>query len=103
MVEQTGSVYVECERGYLHSSVYSDVIVRDPVSFEPCDFNEPGILQVLSVIPTSYPGHSLLTEDEGIIFGEDDCLCGRRGKYFTVFGRMKGAEARGCSDTRQIL
>ena len=103
MVEQTGSVYVECERGHLHSSVYSDVIVRDPVSFEPCDFNEPGILQVLSVIPTSYPGHSLLTEDEGIIFGEDDCLCGRRGKYFTVFGRMKGAEARGCSDTRQIL
>ena len=102
MVEQTGSIYVECEHGYLHSSIYSDVIVRDPVTLVPCDFNQPGIIQVLSVIPTSYPGHSLLTEDEGVIFGEDDCLCGRNGKYFTVFGRMKGAEARGCSDTRKV-
>jgi hypothetical protein len=37
-----------------------------------------------------------------MLIGEDDCKCGRNGKYFTVFGRMKGAEARGCSDTRQV-
>jgi len=41
----------------------------------------------------------ILSEDEGIILGEDDCKCGRCGKYFKVIGRLKQAEQRGCSDT----
>ncbi len=99
MVEQTGCIYMECERGYLHSSIFSDVITRRSGDFSLCDIGEKGIVQVVSTIPESYPGHSLLTEDEGIIVGEDDCPCGRKGKYFTVVGRVKSAELRGCSDT----
>jgi hypothetical protein len=53
---------------------------------------------VVSVLPGSYPGHALLTEDEGVVLGEDDCPCGRLGKYFKVLGRIKSAELRGCSD-----
>lgn len=99
MVEQTGCVYMQCEQGHLHASIFSDVIVRRPLDFGVCGVGEPGILQVLSTIPESYPGHSLLTEDEGVLLGEDDCLCGRKGKYFKVTGRLKNAELRGCSDT----
>ena len=44
-------------------------------------------------------GHSLLTEDLGVLLGEDDCPCGRKGKYFKVTGRVPRAEVRGCSDT----
>lgn len=54
---------------------------------------------MVSTIPESYPSHSLLTEDEGSIIGVDDCLCGRKGKYFKINGRLKNAEIRGCSDT----
>lgn len=99
MVEQTGCIYMECEQGHLHASIFSDVITRRPSDFSPCDKGERGIIQVVSVLPESYPGHSLLTEDEGIILGEDDCSCGRKGKYFQVLGRLKNAELRGCSDT----
>ncbi len=99
MVEQTGCIYMQCECGHLHASVFSDVIVRDPVDFSECCLGEKGIIQVVSSIPESYPGHSLLTEDEGIILGIDDCPCGRKGKYFQVVGRLKEAEIRGCSDT----
>ena len=99
MVEQTGCVYMECECGYLHASVFSDVIPRRPIDFSECDIGEKGILQVVSTIPESYPGHSLLTEDEGVVEGVDDCPCGRKGKYFRVVGRLKDAEIRGCSDT----
>lgn len=99
MVEQTGSVYMQCEHGHLHASVFSDVIIRDEQTLKACGCNEKGIIQVLSVIPESYPGHSLLTEDEGMLLGEDDCPCGRKGKYFKIFGRLKNAEIRGCSDT----
>ena len=99
MVEQTGCIYMQCERGCLHASVFSDVLIRRPLDFGVCAAGEPGIIQVLSSIPESYPGHSLLTEDEGVLLGEDDCPCGRKGKYFKVTGRLKNAELRGCSDT----
>ena len=99
MVEQTGCIYMECERGHLHASIFSDVITRRAIDFEPCEIGETGIIQVVSMLPESYPGHSLLTEDEGVILGEDDCPCGRKGKYFKVAGRLKNAEIRGCSDT----
>jgi len=98
MVEQTGSIYLECEKGYLHTSIYSDVIIRKN-NFSICDTNEPGIIQVMSLLPTSYPGHCILTEDLGMLHGEDNCSCGRKGKYFSVIGRIKSAEVRGCSDT----
>ena len=99
MVEQTGCIYVECEEGHFHASTYSDVLVRDPSDWSVCPNGKEGIVQVLSGIPESYPGHSLLTEDRGIVFGEDDCPCGRKGKYFDILGRVKEAEIRGCSDT----
>lgn len=99
MVEQTGAIYAECECGHLHASIYSDVVIRDYRDFSPLPIGERGIVQVVSVLPRSYPGHSLLTEDEGVILGEDDCPCGRKGKYIRILGRMKSAELRGCSDT----
>ena len=99
MVEQTGCVYMECEYGHLHASVFSDVIIRNTKDFSLAPIGEKGIIQVVSLLPESYPGHSLLTEDEGIILGEDDCPCGRKGKYFKILGRIKNAEIRGCSDT----
>lgn len=99
MVEQTGCIYMECECGHLHASNFSDVIIRRPLDFSEASIGETGIIQVVSTIPESYPGHSLLTEDEGSILGEDDCPCGRKGKYFKINGRLKNAEIRGCSDT----
>lgn len=99
MAEQTGCIYAECEYGNLHASIYSDVIIRRYSDFSPCDYGEKGYIQVLSALPKSYPGHSILTEDEGVIVGEDDCPCGRKGKYIKIFGRVKNAEIRGCSDT----
>lgn len=99
MVEQTGSIFMECECGRLHASNYSDVIIRNPDDFSVCGVGETGIVQLVSLLPESYPGHSILTEDIGELIGEDDCPCGRHGKTFVIHGRIKNAEIRGCSDT----
>ncbi|RKJ31819.1 acyl-protein synthetase, partial [Butyricicoccus sp. 1XD8-22] len=101
MVEQVGSIFVECSEGHLHTPSYADVIIRNPITFEPVSIGEQGLIQVISELPTSYPGHSLLTEDLGTIIGEDDCPSGWKGKYFTVSGRLPKSELRGCSDTFQ--
>ena len=99
MVEQTGSIFMECEHGQLHASAYSDIVIRNPLDFSVLKPGEPGLIQLLSIIPHSYPGHSILSEDIGEAGGIDDCPCGRRGKYFKVHGRIQNAEVRGCSDT----
>lgn len=99
MVEQTGSIFMECECGRLHASIFSDIIIRRHTDFSICDIGEKGLIQLVSLLPKSYPGHSLLTEDIGELIGEDDCPCGRLGKTFKIHGRIKNAEVRGCSDT----
>lgn len=99
MVEQTGSIFMECEYGYLHAPVYADILIRRPYDFSVAENGEIGLIQVFSLLPKSYPGHSLLTEDEGFVCGVDNCKCGKLGKYFKIIGRIKSAEIRGCSDT----
>jgi phenylacetate-coenzyme A ligase PaaK-like adenylate-forming protein len=99
MVEQVGSIFVECKEGFLHTPIFSDIIVRDKISLKPLPFGKEGVVEVVSILPQSYPGHILLTEDIGVVFGEDDCPCGRKGRYFKIRGRLPKAELRGCSDT----
>lgn len=102
MVEQTGSLFFECVYGHLHSSSYNDLIVRSPFSFEPMPDGQTGLVQVLSILPQSYPGHSILTEDEGVVLGNGNCKCGLPGKFFNIHGRVERAEVRGCSDTHEV-
>ena len=99
MVEQTGSIYLECEKNYFHVSEFSDLIIRNLKTLDIQKKDNPGLIQTISLIPKSYPGHSILTEDIGVIRGEDDCECGRKGKYFEFMGRIPKAELRGCSNT----
>lgn len=99
MVEQVGSIFMACEAGHLHAPVYADIIVRDPVTLAPLPAGRRGLIELLSIVPGSYPGHVILSEDEGAWLGVDDCPCGRKGRYFKVLGRTVRAEPRGCSDT----
>lgn len=100
LVEQAGSVFIESKKcGYFHTSVYSDIFIRDK-KFNVLKNKKKGLIQLISLLPTSYPGHNILTEDIGEIIGEDNCKCGLKGKYFLVHGRTKEAEIRGCSDIR---
>ena len=100
LVEQTGSIFIESKKcGFFHTSVFSDIFIRDN-KFNILKNKKKGLIQLLSLLPTSYPGHNILTEDIGEIIGEDNCRCGLSGKYFLVHGRAKEAEVRGCSDIR---
>lgn len=98
LVEQTGSIFIECKvSGNFVPSVFSDVLIRDK-KLNLAKKGEKGLVQLLSLLPTSYPGHNILTEDIGKIVSEGNCKCGLQGKHFKLYGRAKEAEVRGCSD-----
>ena len=97
LVEQIGSIFFECKCGYLVASNYSDIIIRDE-NLNICKEGETGLVQLLSLLPTSYPGHSILTEDIGEIVSDHKCKCYGYGARFLIHGRLQNAELRGCSN-----
>ncbi|GAA4943191.1 acyl-protein synthetase [Actinoplanes utahensis] len=98
MVEQIGTIFLEGpDGGALYCPDFADVIIRDPETWAELPPGKPGLIEVISTLPTSYPGHVLLTEDLGVVHGIDDGAW--PGKRFSVLGRLPRAEARGCSDT----
>jgi len=98
MVENVGVIYPDCEQGNKHVPAFAEVIVRDPLTFAPVKAGERGLIQVCSVLPTSFPGFLLLTEDMAEVIDEDNCPCGRRGMSFRFAGRVPKAEVRGCGN-----
>ncbi|KOA20364.1 acyl-protein synthetase, LuxE [Clostridium homopropionicum DSM 5847] len=99
MVEQVGVVFLDCECGHKHIANFADVIIRDLESLEEVKPGGTGIIQVMSILGSSYPSQAILTEDIGELIGIDDCPCGRKGKYFKFKARVEKAEVRGCGDT----
>ncbi|GAA2312035.1 acyl-protein synthetase [Nonomuraea roseoviolacea subsp. roseoviolacea] len=98
MVEQIGTIFLEGPEGDgLYCPDFADVVIRDPETWQEAPPGVPGLIEVVSTLPTSYPGHVLLTEDLGVVHGVDDGTW--PGKRFSVLGRLPHAEARGCSDT----
>jgi phenylacetate-coenzyme A ligase PaaK-like adenylate-forming protein len=98
MVENVGVIYPDCNHGNKHVPAFAEVIVRHPLTLEPVEVGERGLIQVCSVLPTSFPGFLLLTEDMAEVIGHDDCPCGRRGMSFRFAGRAPKAEVRGCGN-----
>ena len=99
MVEQVGSVFLEGDDGLLYPPNFADVIIRDPRTWEQAPNGTPGVIEVLSVLPRSYPGHVLLTEDLGVVHGVGGSVGGWAGKQLEILGRVPRSELRGCSDT----
>lgn len=99
MAEQLGSIWLEApnNRGVFLPNKYSGALIRDLNTLEVIrDLAKPGIIQLFSTIPRSYPGHSLLTGDLGsleLVNSNGAKLIGLR-----VLGRMPTLEPRGCSD-----
>jgi len=98
MVEQSGLVFIDCEQGFKHVPLFADLITRDFYTLQSITKRE-GLVNIINLIPSSYPGQSIITDDKAIIFGVDDCKCGRKGKYFEFTSRVINQEVRGCGDT----
>lgn len=98
MVEQIGSTFVEGSDGWMYCPNFADVVIRRPSDWSVVEPGEVGIIEVISALPSSYPGNVLLTEDLGMR-AEDSENGEWKGPRFKVLGRLPKAELRGCSDT----
>lgn len=91
VTEQLGIVYAELGDGARRVPAVSELVVRDPRTLRPVADGEVGLLQLITPLPYSYPGLSILFDDLGRIVCRDE-----RGVAFELLGRAERAERRGC-------
>lgn len=96
MAELPGVIFMEGDDGLLYPPNFADVLIRDPITRQPVPDGMPGLVQIFSALPRSFPGHVLLTEDIGMIAAHDGG--GMAGAGLKLLGRAPRAELRGCSD-----
>jgi Acyl-CoA reductase (LuxC)/Acyl-protein synthetase, LuxE len=96
--EQMGVTYPDVGGGEMIVPLFADVVVRNPLTLEPCPDGVEGVLQFVTPLPHSYAGISVLTDDIGVVTARDGMRGGRHGTLFRVLGRVKKAEVRGCGD-----
>ena len=96
--EQMGLVYGNqgLDPKPLHN--YAEIIIRDIQTLQPTEEGKEGFIQILTPIPNSYPGISILTEDIGRIVDIGPNPHGFATKRFEIIGRAEKAEVRGCGD-----
>ena len=81
----------------LHASLWSDIVVRRGRDYRPCEPGGGGCSRCSPAAPL-LSGHSLLTEDLGVLLGRTTALQGK-GKYFKGDGAGAPGRGEGCSDT----
>jgi hypothetical protein len=59
MVEQVGTVFVDCPQQNKHAPVFAEVLVRSPGSMRAAAPGEEGLIELVSILPGSYPGQAL--------------------------------------------
>ena len=96
--EQMGLVYGNRADHPKTVSLYTEIIIRDPLTLDPVIDGEKGLIQMLTPLPSSYPGISVLTDDVGRIVSRGQDKDGRWGTQFELIGRAQRVELRGCGD-----
>ena len=93
MVEH-GVPYVTCEHGHFHVPVYSRVCAVSPHTMEILPNGETGLLKLITPYIRSTPALSILSTDLGCV--EENCPCGRPGKYIVLKVRGGVKKYAGC-------
>ena len=69
MIEQVGRVYSVCAAADFHAPDRAEVIMRNPITWQLVASGRSGTIEVMSLMSHSYPGHTLLTQDLGVVQG----------------------------------
>jgi len=99
LIEQTGSIFLECLNcNSFRTNQYTEVLIRDK-NLNILPEGKKGFVQLFSLLPKSYPGNIILTEDIGeIVKKNNNCKFCKNETNFLIHGRFPKSIIRGCSD-----
>jgi phenylacetate-coenzyme A ligase PaaK-like adenylate-forming protein len=80
-------VFPDCTHHHIHIPIYSRVLIRDPLTFEPVENGQIGLINLLSPLNQATPLCSIMTDDLGILH-QEKCGCGLDTPYLEIIGRV---------------
>lgn len=92
-----GVPYSECEAGFMHTSIYSRVFIRDPETLSVLNEGKTGLIQLMTPYINTIPAISVLTSDLGSL--HYNCPCGRQTPVLKLAGRGGVRKHKGCAIT----
>ena len=97
--EQLGLLYIDHASEVKCCPATSEIIIRCPKTLKPLPDGEVGLVEMITPMPTSYPGIAVLLDDLGVITSRQPSKNGRHGTKFKILGRVPTTTAvRGCGD-----
>ena len=89
--------YNDCTRHHFHVPIYSRILIRDPVSFEPVPNGTPGLVNLISPMDVGTPLLSVMTDDLGILHDGCSCGCGLESPWLELLGRVGLQDIKTCA------
>ncbi len=96
-----GVPYLTCSQGHFHVPIFARAYVRKPGNLEFLDYNEKGLLHLLSPYNLAQPTISILSTDYAEL--RTDCACGIQTPYIKLSGRAGKQKHKGCAITAAEL
>lgn len=90
-------LYTSCPAHHFHVPVYSNIVIRDPVSLEPLENGKTGLVNLISPLCKATPILSVMTDDLGILHDGTECPCGVKSPYLEIIGRVAPDDIKTCA------
>ena len=90
-------LYTSCPAHHFHVPVYSNIVIRDPVSLEPLETGKTGLVNLISPLCKATPILSVMTDDLGILHDGTECPCGVKSPYLEIIGRVAPDDIKTCA------
>ena len=90
-------LYTACPAHHFHVPAYSRIIIRDPVSLEPLENGNTGLVNLVSPLCRATPILSVMTDDLGVLHDGSKCPCGVRSPYLEIIGRVAPDDIKTCA------
>lgn len=91
-------LYCTCKNHHFHIPAYARVLIRDVKTPEPLENGKTGIMNLMTLVHTSLPIMSILTDDLGRIHTAKECGCGIESDYLELPGRVGVQDVKTCSN-----
>lgn len=90
-------LYCTCRNHQFHVPSYARVVIRDVDTLKSLDYEQPGLVNLMTPLPSSIPLLSVMTDDLGILHRGSDCGCGNPCDVLEILGRTGAADVKTCT------
>ncbi len=90
-------LYCDCPYHHFHVPAYGRVVIRNADTLEPVPLGTAGLVNLVTPMVKAAPILSVMTDDIGVLHGENECGCGIKTPFLEIIGRVAPTDIKTCA------